>query len=58
MEKQNSAQAYPGSFIAHYAEKLVYIDVAPAIIFVLTLVLVGVNVWVYRRAFKKTGDLD
>jgi hypothetical protein len=58
MEKQNAAQAYPGSFIAHYAERLVYIEVAPAIIFVLTLVLVGVNVWVYRRAFKKAGDFD
>lgn len=56
--KHNTALAYPGSFLAHYAEKLVYINVAPAIIFVFTLVLVGVTVWIYWRAFKKTGHID
>jgi hypothetical protein len=57
-KKQNAARVYPGSFIAHYAEKLVYIDVTPAIIFVLTLVLAGANAWIYWNAFKKTGRLD
>ena len=56
--KQNRALAYPGSFLAHYAEKLIYINVAPAIIFVFTLVLVGVTVWIYWRAFKKAGHSD
>ena len=56
--KHNSALAYPGSFLAHYAEKLVYINVTPAIIFVFTLVLVGVTVWIYWRAFKKAGHID
>ncbi len=54
-EKQHPSLAYPGSFIAHYAEKLVYIEVAPVIVFALTLVLVCVNVCIYRNAFKKTG---
>ncbi len=53
-ERQHASQSYPGSFIAHYAEKLVYIDVSPAVVFALTVALVGVNVWIYRRAFKKT----
>jgi hypothetical protein len=34
--KENTALAYPGSFVAHYAEKLVYINVSPEIILVLT----------------------
>ncbi len=56
--KVNTALAYPGSFLAHYAEKLIYINVTPAIIFVFTLVLVGVTVWIYWRAFKKAGSID
>ena len=56
--KQAAAQYYPGSFLAHYAEKLVYIDISPASIFVLTLALAGVNAWIYRRAFGKTGNSE
>ncbi len=56
--KENTALAYPGSFLAHYAEKLVYINVTPAIIFVFTLVLVGVTAWTYWRAFRKVGHSD
>ncbi len=52
-EKRNAAQTYPGSFIAHYAEKLVYIDLSPGIIFALTIVLVGVTILVYSRVFRK-----
>ncbi len=50
--RENAANDYTGSFIAHYAQKLVYLDVSPALILVLTLILVGINGWVYRRAFK------
>ena len=52
-EKQGTAQVYPGSFIAHYAEQLVYVDVSPTIIFVLTIVLIIVNVWIYAMACRK-----
>ncbi len=52
--KRNAAQAYPGSFIAHYAEKLVYIDLSPGIIFALTLALVGITIGNYWRVFRKT----
>jgi hypothetical protein len=58
LAKQDTALAYPGSFLAHYAEKLVYINVAPAIIFVFTLVLVGVTAWIYRGVFKRAGHHD
>jgi hypothetical protein len=55
-EMQQVSQAYPGSFIAHYVEKLVYIDMPPAAIFLLTLALAGLNVCVYSRACKKAGE--
>ena len=57
-KKQAAARDYPGSFIAHYAEKLVYIELSPAIIFVLTLALVGINVLIYKRALTRTGSSE
>ena len=58
LAKQDTALVYPGSFLAHYAEKLVYINVAPAVIFEFTLVLVGVTIWIYWRAFREGGHHD
>jgi hypothetical protein len=55
MEKAQPSTAYHGSFIAHYAKQLVYIDVPPSVIFVLTLVLIVVNGWLYWRALRKKG---
>jgi hypothetical protein len=55
-EKQGTARAYPGSFIAHYIEKLVYVDISPLVILVSTVILVIVNVWIYTRAFRKARD--
>ncbi|HYA86351.1 MAG TPA: DUF2784 domain-containing protein [Nitrospirota bacterium] len=52
-EKQSTACAYPGSFIAHYAEQLVYLDISPTLIFILTVVLIIANVWIYTIAFRK-----
>jgi hypothetical protein len=49
---QNQAAAYAGSFIVYYAERLVYVTISPAVIFVLTLVLIGVNTFLYARTFK------
>jgi hypothetical protein len=46
--------AWPGSFIAHYAEKLIYLEVTPRLIFEITLVLCALNVWVYLRAWKRS----
>jgi hypothetical protein len=51
--RQGSAQAYPGSFIALYTEKLIYIDLSPTAIFLLTLGLVLAQVWCYRGKFGR-----
>ncbi len=47
--KHNPDLTYAGSFIIHYIEKIVYIEISPAIIFLVTLVLGGFNVWIYLR---------
>ncbi len=51
-EHQDQAAAYPGSFIAYYAEKLVYLKLSPAVIFVLTIGLIGMNILIYLMAFR------
>jgi hypothetical protein len=58
MNKQHAAPAYPGSFIAHYAQKLVYIDVPPSAIFAATLILVAVNGWLYRKALRSRKGFE
>jgi hypothetical protein len=45
--KQDSALTYAGSFIVHYVEEIVYIELSRTLIFVLTLVLCGLNTWLY-----------
>jgi hypothetical protein len=47
------AVAYRGSFIAHYAEKLVYLDVEPGTVLAITVLLVIVNGFIYRRSLRK-----
>ena len=46
--------SYAGSFIIHYVEKIVYLDVSFNLIFVLTIILIVVNVLIYgtRKAGK------
>lgn len=53
-DKQSTAQFYPGSFIAHYAEQLVYVDISPTIIFVSTIVLILVNLCIYTLGSRKS----
>ncbi|OGW38759.1 MAG: hypothetical protein A2010_04730 [Nitrospirae bacterium GWD2_57_9] len=50
---QDQAAAYAGSFIVYYTEKLIYISVSPAMIFVVTLVLIGINIFVYARTLRQ-----
>ncbi len=52
-EKQNPLAAYPGSFIAHYAEKLVYLEVPPLIVFSLTLAIAAFTTLIYLKALTK-----
>jgi hypothetical protein len=47
LRQKGTGRTYAGSFIAHYAERLVYVELSPGLIFALTLVLVVFNVWLY-----------
>lgn len=49
-ERHDPQLAYPGSFIAHYAEELVYLQADPDLLFWLTIGLVLINLVIYGRA--------
>jgi uncharacterized membrane protein YozB (DUF420 family) len=52
---QNQAAAYTGSFIVYYTEKLIYVTISPSVIFVLTFVLIGINIFVYARTIREAA---
>ncbi|WP_028951200.1 DUF2784 domain-containing protein [Sulfurihydrogenibium subterraneum] len=45
---------YEQSFISYYLEKLVYIEINPTLIFIATLIMVGVHFIIYKK-FSKQG---
>ncbi|MCL5021987.1 MAG: DUF2784 domain-containing protein [Nitrospirae bacterium] len=47
--KQDATSSYTGSFIAHYAEKIVYIELPSSLIFILTVFLIGITSWLYLK---------
>ncbi len=47
--RHDPSLAYTGSFIIHYVEGLIYIEISPRLIFFLTLLLIGFNIWFYLR---------
>jgi len=48
-EKHDPSLSYSGSFIIHYLEKLIYIELSSWIIFILTVLLIIFNVFLYLR---------
>lgn len=50
--KHNPALAYPGSFIIHYTEKIIYIGLSRHLIIIFTVLLCGFNAWIYLRKKK------
>ena len=46
--------SYSGSFIAHYLEKLIYMDIPRGLVFALTVAVIVLSALVYRRAVFKT----
>ena len=47
------AGSYSGSFIAHYLEKLVYMEIPRGLLFVLTGIVIGFSAVVYYNAMRK-----
>jgi hypothetical protein len=48
--KHASSLTYTGSFIIHYVERIVYIELSQFLILLFTIFLCGLNLWIY---FKK-----
>lgn len=47
--KHDPSLAYTGSFIIYYVEKMVYIELSRNLILILTVILCGLNAWLYLR---------
>ena len=47
--KHSPFLAYAGSFIIYYVEKIVYIEISRWLVFILTILLCGLNAWLYLR---------
>jgi hypothetical protein len=52
--KHDPLLAYTGSFIIHYVEGLIYLGISAWLIFSLTLLIIGFNVWFYLRKGVKS----
>jgi ABC-type multidrug transport system permease subunit len=53
LRAQHSTElTYTGSFIIHYMEKIVYIQVSQNIIIALTIIIGVFNVWIYFQAVR------
>ncbi len=50
--KESPGAAYGGSFIIHYLEKIIYIEVPRSGIILLTILLCLFNAWLYFRVGK------
>ena len=48
------AGSYSGSFIAHYLEKLVYMEIPRGLVFAMTVAVIVISAVVYYRAAPKT----
>jgi hypothetical protein len=47
--KQDQGLSYAGSFIVHYVERVIYLQVSESAILIGTVILCAVNGWVYLR---------
>jgi hypothetical protein len=45
--RQDPAGAYAESFIVHYVERIIYMEVSRTLVFALTVLLFGFNIWLY-----------
>jgi hypothetical protein len=52
--KHTSSLTYTGSFIIHYVERIVYIELSHFLVLLFTIFLCGLNLWIY---LKKKNDL-
>jgi hypothetical protein len=56
--RHDASLTYTGSFIIHYVEEVVYVELPRTLIFFFTLLLCGINVWIYLRKRKGSQISD
>jgi hypothetical protein len=56
-QKHDPSLSYTGSFIIHYVEKIIYIELSPTIIFLFTLALCIFTMYIYLRKARIKGEL-
>jgi Protein of Unknown function (DUF2784) len=47
--KHSPTLTYVASFIIHYVEKIVYIEISRLVVLMFTILLCGLNAWLYLR---------
>ncbi len=47
--RHDPALTYAGSFVIHYVEKLVYLELSRPLVFIFTIFLCGFNAWIYLK---------
>jgi hypothetical protein len=55
--KHSPTLSYTGSFIIHYVERIVYIELARYLILILTIFLCGFNAWFYLKRKHSSKQL-
>ena len=61
LRSRGGRESYAGSFIAHYLERLVYLEIPQGWLFLITLIVIGTSAVVYYNATHKeaaTPDLN
>lgn len=54
--RHDPSLTYTGSFIIHYVEKVVYLEISQAAIFIVTVFLSFFNAWVYFGSGRHRGE--
>lgn len=54
-ERHDPSLSYTGSFIVQYIERIVYIEISQKLIFIGSILLSGLTIWLYLRKSRKAG---
>jgi len=56
-QKHDPSLVYRGSFLIHYIERIVYLELTPGTIFVLTVILIAVSALLYMKGSKRNSEV-
>ncbi len=55
--KHHPNLVYTGSFIIYYLEKLIYLEISPIVILMVTLLLSAFNLWIYLKKSVRISSI-